>query len=72
MARIDIEELFRQHKLDEDQLDRVQSINEAARMFADHISDNTPESPEQTLAIRAVKDASMQAILSICMNEATN
>lgn len=72
MPKIDIDELFRQHKLDEDQQERVNGINEAARMFADYIGDNTPDSPEQTLAIRKVKDASMLAILSICMNEATD
>ena len=71
MPKIDIEELFRSHKLNPEQQLRVHAIQDETLSLAHKLVAATPESAEQTLGLRKLKEASMQFVLSICMNEET-
>ncbi len=69
MPKLDLENLFSYHAPQGNQVDRYNRIREAAKGFAQVIVDNTPESAEQTLAIRKAHDAMMQANAAIAINE---
>lgn len=66
---LDLDNLFSFHAPKGDQIDRYNKIRAAAREFAQVIVDNTPESAEQTLAVRGVSTATMLANQSIAVNE---
>lgn len=67
---IDINKMFAYHEPRGTQLRRYAEIREKAREFADLIQEYTPVSAEQTLAIRAVHQAMLQANAAIAINEA--
>ncbi len=67
----DLDNLFSHHAPKGDQVERYAEIRAAARNFAQIIIEYTPESAEQTLAIRKVHDAMMQANTAIAVNEST-
>lgn len=69
MKQIDLDNLFSYHPPKGDQIKRYAEIREAAQAFAQVIVDVTPASAEQTLAIRKVHDAMMQANSAIACNE---
>ena len=69
MPKLDLENLFSYHAPKGDQVARYNKIREAAHNFAQVIVDLTPESPEQTLAIRKIHDAMMQGNAAIAVNE---
>lgn len=64
-----IADLFVFHAPAGDQASRYDSLRQAARGYASIICELTPESPEQTLALRALHVASMQANAAIACNE---
>ena len=66
---LDLENLFNYHPPVYDQHIRYGKIRAAARAFAEVIADLTPESAEQTLALRAVSLATMHANSAIALNE---
>lgn len=72
MAKLDLDNLFSYHAPQGDQVERYAEIREAAQNFAQVVLDLTPESAEQTLAIRKVHDAMMQANSAIAVNENDN
>lgn len=69
MTIIDLDALFVYHPPRGDQAERYEQLRTAAREYARLIRSLTPSSPEQTLAIRKVHEASMQANAAIAVNE---
>lgn len=69
MPKLDVENLFKHHPPTEDQARRYRRIRIAAKDFANVIAETVRESPEQTLAIRKVHEAMMQANAAIAVNE---
>lgn len=66
---INLDRLFKYHRPRGTQPSRYAELRKAARAHADAIVAHTPESAEQTLAIRAVHQASMHANSAIAVNE---
>lgn len=64
-----LDRAFLQHPLGDDQQQRLEAIHEKARQFAAFLCRMTPESPEQTLMIRAVQEAGFWAGESIRKSE---
>jgi hypothetical protein len=65
-----VEKIFTYHPPHGDQVVRYTTIRDIARVLALVILDQTPESPEQTLAIRKLQEAVMFANAAIAINEA--
>lgn len=63
--------LFRYHRPTPDQIPLFDAITKAAESFAEVIIANTPEGPEQTIAIRHVQDARFRANAAIAIHDAT-
>ena len=64
-----LEKLFRYHRPTPDQADRYTRLRAAAGEYAALVAKLTPPSAEQTLAIRKIHEASMQANSAIAVNE---
>lgn len=62
---------FSHHPPRGDQALRYSALTEGAKDYALLIAQHTPESPEQTLALRALQQARMWANCAIAVNEAT-
>lgn len=69
MAYLDLDALFTYHAPSGDQAERYDKLRAAARAYAQAVVDLTPESAEQTLAVRAIHVASMHANSAIALNE---
>lgn len=65
----DLDNMFQYHAPTGTQAERYQEIREAAKEFAKAVLNKTPESPEQTLAIRDIQRAVMMANAAIAINE---
>ena len=63
-----VDQAFQYHAPTGDQAQRYQRINEQSRDLATVILIDCPESPERTLAIRALQEARMWANASIAIN----
>ena len=61
----DLENWFTYHSPTAEQLPKYQAIREAGKALARVIVDNTPSSPDQTAAVRKVREAIMTANQSI-------
>ena len=66
---MNIDNIFSYHAPKPDQIPRYEEIRSKAREFAHFLKDNTPESAEQTLALRKLSEAVMLANQSIAVNE---
>ena len=66
---VDLNRLFTYHRPTTDQAERYNRLSAAARTYAETVRDLTPPSAEQTLAIRSIHAASMQANAAIAVNE---
>ena len=64
-----IDNLFDYHPPKNDQQERYEKIRAEFKKLAHFICAHTPASPEQTLAIRKLKDAQMQTNEAIAVNE---
>ena len=62
---IDLDNTFDYHPPKPDQLPRYEKIRAAAKQFAQVIVENTPQSADQTAAIRKVSEAAMTANAAI-------
>lgn len=62
---LDLDNMFHYHAPKGDQLARYYRIRTAARAFAQVIVDNTPESADQTAAIRKLSESVMTANAAI-------
>jgi hypothetical protein len=63
--KLDLENLFTYHAPKADQPALYEAIRNAAKEFAKVVVANTPDGPDQTIAIRHIQDAVMRANLSI-------
>ena len=66
--RVLIEHWFTFHPVQPGQSEKYQAIRDAAKVFAATIVDLTPESADQTVAIRHIRDAVYSANASIACN----
>lgn len=67
---MNLDNIFTYHAPKADQPARYNQIREAAKQFAQLVSDTTPMSREQSLAITAIQQATMWANAAIAINEA--
>jgi hypothetical protein len=67
---MNIEQTFRYHAPKPDQVPRYEEIRAAAREFARLLVASTPQSAEQTLALRDLQRCVMMANAAIAINEA--
>lgn len=65
----DLDQLFNYHRPTAEQANRYGSLRSSAKAYAEEILALCPESPERTLAIRSLHQASMLANASIACNE---
>lgn len=65
MTDAELQNWFQYHAPTGDQQRRYETIREAAKLFARIVRDNTPESADQTAAIRKIREAVMTANASI-------
>ena len=63
----DILDVFSYHAATPDQVERYQAVRVAARAFAKVILENTLSCPDQTAAIRKVREAVMTANAAIAL-----
>lgn len=61
----DLETWFTYHPPDRDQAERYEALRDGARAFAKIILDMTPAGPDQSAAIRKVREAVMTANAAI-------
>lgn len=64
-----IDHFFKYHAPHGNQVARYAALRQAAKMFALKIKNLTPDSAEQTMAIRKVQEAVMWANASLAVNE---
>ena len=69
MGNEELNNLFTYHAPKGNQVKRYNEIREAAHNFARVIIDVTPQSADQTAAIRKVREAMMTANAAIACNE---
>ena len=69
ITKADLDNWFEYHKPTEHQIPCFNRLREAAKVFAQAIIDNTPPSPDQTAAVRKVREAVMTANAAIACNE---
>lgn len=69
MPYLDLDNIFSYHKPFGTQSDRYERLRAKAKEYAQLIQELTPESAEQTLAIRKIQEASMLANAAIAINE---
>lgn len=67
MTKENIDNIFSYHAPTGDQPERYNAIREKAREMAHVIVDNTPESADQTAAIRKLRECVMTANASIAL-----
>lgn len=63
-----IEDIFTYHPPTEDQMPKYFAIREAAKTFAEVLVANTPSSPDQTAALRLLRQAVMTANGAIALD----
>ncbi len=64
-----LDNVFSYHKPFGDQPERYEKIRAAGKEFARSILANTPQCPDQTAALRKVREAVMTANAAIAVNE---
>jgi hypothetical protein len=63
----DLDEMFKYHPADGDDLTRYAAINSAAKNFAREVLANTPPSADQSAAIRKIREARMTANAALAL-----
>ena len=69
MTKAELDNLFAYHPPKGDQVDRYQKLRDSAKEFAAVILDLTPTCPDQTVAVRKVREAVMTANAAIAIHE---
>lgn len=64
----DLDDIFSYHTPDEKQIAKYQTIRSTAKLLAQVILDNTPGCPDQTVAIRKLRECVMVANAAIALN----
>ena len=67
LTELDLVDIFKYHPPDEEQILRLSAVREAAHEFAVVLLRETPTSPDQTFAIRLVRQAVMTANAAIAL-----
>lgn len=67
MAKINVDEIFSYHAPTKEQLPKYENIRSAAKEFAHVLIANTPESADQSVAIRLLRESVMTANASITL-----
>lgn len=67
MLEKEIETMFTYHPPQGDQPERYQAIRDAAKKFAMVVADNTRKGPDQTAAIRKLRECVMTANAAIAL-----
>lgn len=65
--KIDVDHIFKYHAPSAEQLPKYETIRSKAREFARVLIENTPESADQTAAIRLLRECVMTANASIAL-----
>lgn len=65
--KMDLDHLFTYHAPTPDQVARYDRLRDAAKAFAAVVVDTTPVGPDQTAAIRKVREAVMTANAAIAL-----
>ena len=65
---MDLENMFKYHPPEPDQIAKYEAIRAGAKAFAAIILENTPKSADQTASIRKLREAVMTANASIALN----
>lgn len=65
---LDVEEIFTYHAPWPDQIPKYEAIRAGAKEFARILLENTPESEDQTAAIRKLRESVMTANAAIALN----
>lgn len=63
-----LDDIFTYHAPRPDQLPKYDALRKAARDFAGVLIENTPSSPDQTVAIRKLRELVMSANQSIALD----
>jgi hypothetical protein len=63
-----LEEIFTYHPPTPDQIPKYQAIRDAAKQFAKVLVENSPSGPDQTAAVRLLRQAVMTANQAIALN----
>lgn len=67
ISREALDDIFKYHPPNSDDLVAYEKLRSAAKSFADTIVELTPASPDQTAAIRKVREAVMTANAAIAL-----
>lgn len=67
-SEFDLEHIFQYHTPTDEQITQYQTIREAAKTFAQVILDNSPACPDQSVAIRNIREAVMVANAAIALS----
>lgn len=65
---MDIENIFKYHAPQPDQIAKYQAIRDGAKSFAEIVVANTPASADQTAAIRKLRECVMTANAAIALD----
>ena len=68
---MDIDNIFSYHAPEPDQVPKYYALRTAAKVFAQVIVSNTPACPDQTVAIRKVREAVMTANAAVALKGAS-
>jgi hypothetical protein len=69
MSKDDLKNIFSYHPPQGDQAERYEKLRTAALTFSELILDCTPTCPDQSVAIRKVREAVMTANAAIAIHE---
>lgn len=70
MTKADLDNIFSHHPPKGDQVERYNTLREAGKAFAVVVLETTPAGPDQSVAIRKVREAVMTANAAIAIGEA--
>lgn len=70
MTQQELENYFSYHPPKGDQVERYGNIREAGLLMAQVVIDNTPPGPDQSVAIRKIREGVMMANAAIACGEA--
>lgn len=68
MYEFDLDHIFRYHEATPEKVDQYQRIRGAAKEFCRVILENSPTCPDQSVAVRLVRDAVMSANAAIALD----
>lgn len=67
-AEFDLDNIFTYHPASPEQAAKYETIRAAGKAFAQVVIDNTPPSPDQSTAIRQIREAVYTANAAIALN----